>query len=150
MDLHPLIRVGLLIALISGPSLIFAWLRRRGLIDPSRDRVRRGVGHAMLGMKEFLEPSVEYVYQAENVEQAEEDDHDASGDGPAAILDDLAASLGRDPIDPEEVRRHLAAARRVGLDWRGAFDQAVRDELAARPYRAPSIPPVWRVAPRDS
>jgi hypothetical protein len=150
MDLHPLIRVGLLIAVIAAPSLIFAWMRRRGLIDPSRDRVRRGVGHAMLGIKEFIEPSVEYVYQAENAEQAEEDDHDASGDGPEAVLDDLAASLARDPIDAEEVRRHLASARRVGLDWREAFDQAVRNELAARPYRAPSMPPAWRVAPRES
>ena len=149
MDLRPLIPVGLLAAGITALFLALAWMRRRGWIDPSPDRVRRGVGHAMLGMKEFVEPSVEYVLQAENAEQKEEDDLDASDDGPERILDDLSASLGRDPIDTEEVRRHLANARRAGLDWREAFDRAVQGELAARPYRAPSLPPSWKVAPRE-
>ena len=149
MDVRPLIPVGALIAGIVALFPTLAWMRRRGWVDTSPDRVRRGVGHAMLGMKEFIEPSVEYILQAENAEQDEEDDLDASDDGPEALLDDLATGLGRDPIDPEEVRRHLATAHRAGLDWRELFDRAVRDELAARPYRAPSIPPVWRVAPRE-
>jgi hypothetical protein len=149
MDPRPLIPVGLLVAGIAALVLTLSWMRRRGWVDPSRDRVRRGVGHAMLGLQEFIEPSVEYVLQAENTEQKDEDDLAPSDDGPGRILDDLATSLGRDPIDPEEVRRHLASAHRAGLDWRGLFDRSVRDELAARPYRAPSIPPIWRVAPRE-
>lgn len=149
MDPRPLIAPGLLVAGIAALFLMLAWMRRRGWVDPSRDRVRRGVGHAMLGLKEFIEPSVEYILQAENTEQKEEDDLDASDDGPERILDDLATSLGRAPIDPEEVRRHLASALRMGMDWREVFDRAVQDELAARPYRAPSVPPIWRVAPRE-
>ncbi len=149
VDFRPLIPVGLLIVGVAALVLTLAWMRRRGWVDTSPDRVRRGVGHAMLGMKEFIEPSVEYILQAENAEQADEGDLDASDDGPEAILDDLSTSLGRDPIDPEEVRRHLAIAHRAGLDWRDLFDRAVRAELASRPYRAPSIPPVWKVAPRE-
>jgi hypothetical protein len=103
----------------------------------------------MLGLREFVEPSVEYILQAENAEQAEAEDPGPSEEGPEAILADLATCLGRDPIDTEEIRRHLASARRAELDWRDLFDRAVRDELAGRPYRAPSIPPAWKVAPRE-
>lgn len=149
MNLRPLIPVVLLLAGVAAMTLTLVWIRRRGPIDPGRDRIRRGVGHAMWGLQEFVEPSVEYVFQAENAETKEEDDLGASDEGPDAIGADLSASLGRDPIDAEEVRRHLATAHRAGLDWREAFDRAVRDELAARPYRAPSIPPAWRVAPRE-
>jgi hypothetical protein len=123
--------------------------RRRDRARPGAERLRRGVGHAMLGLQQFVEPSVEHIFQAENAEQAEDEDADPAGDGPEVIFADLAESLGRDPIDAEEVRRHLAAGARAGLDWRDLFDRAVRDALAARPYRAPSIPPVWKVAPRE-
>ena len=82
-----------------------------------------------------------------NVEQKEEDD-DGPGEGEEAVRSDLADSLGRAPIDAEEVRGHLAAAARIGLDWRTVFEQAVADELRERPFRAPSMPPANRVAPR--
>jgi hypothetical protein len=148
MDLRPLVPVGLLVAGVVALVLMSGWMRRRGWVDPSPDRVRRGAGHAMMGLQEFIEPSVEYVFQAENVEQADEDDPSPAEGGPEALLADLAAGLGRDPVDPEEIRRHLAFAQRSGLDWPEMFDRAVRDELAARPYRAPSLPPIWKVAPR--
>jgi hypothetical protein len=149
VDFRPLIPVGLLLAGIAASFVALAWMRRRGWVDTSKERVRRGAGHAMLGVQEFVEPSVEYILQAENTEQAEEEDAEPSEGGPEAILADLAASLGRDPIDAEEVRRHLASAHRAGLDWCELFDCTVRDELASRPYRAPSIPPDWKVAPRE-
>ena len=97
--------------------------------------------------REFVEPSVEYVFQAENVEQEAEDDLDAGEGGLGTIARDLAASLARSPIEPDEVRRALAAAGRAGLDWREVYERAVRSELVARPYQAPAIPPAWRVAP---
>lgn len=149
MDFRPPVPVGLLLASIASLFLTLAWMRRRGWIDPSRDRIRRGVGHAMMGVQEFIEPSVEYVFQAENVEQKDAEDPEPSEGGTEAILADLATALCREPVDPEEIRRHLATAHRSGLDWREAFDRAVRDELAARPYRAPSLPPTWKVAPRE-
>jgi hypothetical protein len=149
MDLRPLVPAGLLCAGVLALILSLARMRRRGWVDTSKDRVRRGTGHAMMGLREFIEPSVEYVLQAENAEQVEEDDLDASGDDREAILADLATSLGRVSVDLEEVRRHLASARRTGLVWREVYEKAVRDELAARPFRAPSVPPIWRVAPRE-
>jgi hypothetical protein len=149
MDLSPLVSVGLLFAGALALILTFIWMQRRGWVDPSKDRVRRGAGHAMLGLQEFIEPSVEYVFQAEDAEQKEEDDLDGFGDDREAIVADLSMSLGQDPVDHEEVRRHLASARRAGMDWREVYEQAVRDELTARPFRAPSLPPIWRVAPRE-
>src|SRR5581483_7849884 len=138
VNYRPLIPVFLLLAAVVAQILILAWMRRRGWVNASRDRARRGVGHAMLGLQEFVEPSVEYILQAENAEQAEDEDADPSEGGPEAVLADLASCLGRDPIDTEEIRRHLASAARAELDWHELFDRAVRDELANRPYRAPS------------
>jgi hypothetical protein len=131
-------------------ALLLRWLERKGVVDTSKERVRRGTGHAMLGLQEFVEPSVEYVFQAQNVEQKEDEDREAGGeDDIEAIQADLARSLSASPVDAEEVRRHLASASRAGLDWQETYEKAVREELAARPFRAPSIPPVWRVRPRE-
>ena len=126
-------------AVIAGVGLImlavlFGWLDRKKL--PSKTSIRRGTGNAMLGLQQFIEPSVENVFQAQNVEQKEEEDDQGLGDGDeATIRSDLAQALGQAPIDTEEVRRHLAAAARIGLDWRTFFDQAVADELRERPFR---------------
>jgi hypothetical protein len=121
------------------------WLRSK-----PRERLRRGTGHMLLGFQEFIEPSVEHIFETENLEHKEEEDLDADEDNPEAIANNLALSLSRTPIDPDEVRRHLAGAVRAGLDWHQVYADAVADELTARPFRAPSIPPVWRVAPRDT
>jgi hypothetical protein len=149
MDLRPLIPLGWFLAGGLALGLIILWLQRRGVIDTSPERQRRGTGHALLGLQEFIEPSVEFIVQAENAEQKEEDEGDALEDDREARLADLAQSLRHDPVDPEEVRRHLAAVARSGLDWQPLLEQAIRAELAARPYRAPALPPVWRVAPRQ-
>lgn len=116
--------------------------------DRIKERVRRGAGNALLGLQGFIEPSVEHVFQVRNVEQREEDDNGLGGDE-ETIRSDLAEALGRTPVDLEEVRRHLAAAARAGLDWKSVFEQAVDDELRDRPFRAPHIPPPRRVAPRQ-
>jgi hypothetical protein len=149
MDLRPLASVVLSCLGILALTFTLRAMQRRRWVDFSRERVRRGTGHAMLGLQEFIEPSVEYVFQAEIVEQKEEDDHEAGGDEIGTIRDDLTASLGRSPIDPEEVRRCLTRAARSGLDWEEHYGEAVRAELVSRPFRAPSIPPARRVAPRE-
>ncbi len=132
-------------------AVIFEVFRRRlgRKESPVKERLRRGTGHALLGLQEFIEPSVEYVFQAQNVEQKEEEDDDGLGEDEEAIRSDLAEAMGRTPVDTEEVRRYLTAAARSGLDWKALFDQAVANELRERPFRAPSIPPVGRVAPRE-
>ena len=117
--------------------------------SPVRDRVRRGTGHALLGLQQFIEPSVEHVFEAQNVEQMEEEDDDGLGEGEGVIRADLAEALGRSPIDHEEVRRHLTAAARAGLDWKSLYEEAVAVELRERPFRAPAIPPAGRVRPRE-
>ena len=116
--------------------------------SPVKERLRRGTGHALLGLQQFIEPSVEHVFEAQNVEQKEEDDDGGLGEDEASVRSDLAEALGRSPVDPEEVRRHLTTAARTGLDWRALYEQAVHEELQDRPFRAPSIPPARRVAPR--
>jgi hypothetical protein len=132
-----------------GAIALAALLGRLSRSDvPGKERVRRGAGHVMLGLQQFIEPSVEHVFQAQNVEQKEEDGDDGLGGGEEEIRSDLAEALGRTPVDPEEVRRHLAAAVRAGLDWKALFEQAAAEELRQRPFRAPSIPPAKRVAPR--
>jgi hypothetical protein len=117
---------------------------------PAKERARRATGSALLGLQQFIEPSVEYVFQAQNVEQKEEEDDEGLGGDEEAIGSDLALALSRSPVDPEEVRRHLSAAARAGMDWKAVFEQAAADELRERPYRAPAIPPSYRVAPREA
>ena len=128
-------------------ALVLGWLQSKK--PTTKESIRRGTGNAMLGLQQFIEPSVEYVFQARNVEQQEEDDDQGQGGDEEAVRSDLAEALGRLPVDPEEVRRHLAAAMRMGLDWKALFDEAVADELRERPFRAPSMPPARRVAPRE-
>ena len=149
MDFRPLIPLGWFLAGGLALALTLTWLSRRGWIDGSRERTRRSTGHAMLGLQEFVQPSIEFILQAENAEQKEEDEGDALESDQASIMADLTASLGRDRVDHDEVRRHLASAQRNGLDWRALFEAAVRAELTACPFRAPAMPPAWRVAPRS-
>jgi hypothetical protein len=145
---------GLVIVLIVVGVRAWGRLERRGLEGPRREeRARRSGGNALLVLEEFIAPRVEHVIEARR-ERLEEDDQAGPGDGEsevteASVLGDLRVSLGRSPIDPEEVRRHLASAQRAGHDWRRLFDEAIRAELAAWPYRAPALPPMARVAPRD-
>jgi hypothetical protein len=133
---------------VVGLAVALGWMDRKRV--PGRERLRRGSGNALLGLQEFIEPSVEHVFQAQNVEQKEEDDDDGLGGDEGSIRSDLAEALSRTPVDPEEVRRHLAAASRAGMDWKALFERATADELRQRPFRAPSLPPAWRVAPRES
>jgi hypothetical protein len=142
-----LIFAGIVAVVVIVLSVFLGWMDRTDL--PRKQSVRRGMGNAMFGLQEFIEPSVEYIFQSQNVEQKEEEDDKGLGGDEAAIRFDLAEALSRTPVDPEEVRRHLSAAVRLGMDWKALFDQVVSDELRERPFRAPSIPPANRVAPRE-
>jgi hypothetical protein len=138
---------GIVAVVVMVLAAFFGWIDRKK--PPGTKNVRRGAGNAMLGLQQFIEPSVEYVFQAQNAEQKEEEDDQGQGGDEEAVRSDLAESLGRAPVDPEEVRRHFAAAARMGLDWRALYDQVVADELRERPFRAPFVPPASRVAPRE-
>lgn len=147
--------LGLLVALVV--LVVRGRETRRGSTVTSKtgsgERIRRGGANALLVLEEFVAPRVEHVIEARQQRRVE-DDQGSPGDGPdspdeASVLADLRASLGRSPIDPDEVRRQLSRARRAGLDWSRLFDAAIRAELAERPYRAPALPPRSRVAPFD-
>jgi hypothetical protein len=100
-----------------------------------------------LGFQEFVQPSIEHVFEAENVEQkaAEAEGQD---DAPyAQARERLALLLALDPIDLIAIRYELSYARRAGLDWRALYQASVQTELKLRPYRTPSIPPINRVSP---
>jgi hypothetical protein len=144
-----LISAGIVALVVAVLVLFLRWMNRKGEPDERKRNVRKGAGNAMLGLQEFIEPSVEYVFQAQNLEQKEEEDDDGLGENEEIVRSDLAESLSRTPLDLEEIRRHLSAAARAGLDWQVLFAEAVTDELKQRPFRAPSIPPARRVAPRD-
>jgi hypothetical protein len=141
----------LLAAIVAvGSIALFVLLGRVERKDvPGGERVRRGTGNAMLGLQEFIEPSVEYVFQAQNVEQKDQEEDEGFGNDEEVIRSDLTEALSRTPVDLEEVRRHLSAAARAGMDWDALFESTTDAELRKRPYRAPSIPPLWRVAPRE-
>jgi hypothetical protein len=122
--------------------------------DTERDKARRrGVSGAAFALQQVFDPGIEHVLRAERDAQAEEADPSGGGDLPETPIEefrtDLDASLAQQPIDPEEVRRLLASARRAGHDWRALYDESVRAVLAERPYLAPAIPPAARVAPRQ-
>jgi hypothetical protein len=123
--------------------------RKDRKVPPTKERLRRGTGHALLGLQQFIEPSVQHIFAAQNVEQKDEEGDDGLGEDEDLIRADLAEALGHSPVDIEEIRRHLAAAARAGLDWRTVYEEAVSAELRERPYRAPSMPPPRRVRPRE-
>ena len=149
MDFQPVIRLALILAGYLAFWLLLKWMQRRGWVDLSRERIRRGTGNALHGMQEFIQPSVEYLIEAENGEQVEEGDHESGEFDPEVVLVLLSTSLGRDPVDTEEVRSELARALKAGLDWRALYEQAVGIELEGRPFRVSSLPPIWKVAPRE-
>ena len=84
---------------------------------------------------EFVNPRMEHVLTArqDQIHDDEvpggDDDHEALA---CHLKAELAASLAADPIDAD-IRRHLTAAHREGLDWRTLYEDAVRSEAAARP-----------------
>src|SRR5258708_6897650 len=89
-----------------GVIVVTALLGRMDRKDATgKGRGRRATGNALLGLREFVEPSVEYVFQAQNVEQKEEEDDEGLGGDEEVIRSDLALALSRTPVDPEEVRR---------------------------------------------
>jgi hypothetical protein len=147
MENRFLIFAGTVAVVVIVLAVCLGWMDPKDI--PRKQRVRRGTGNAMLGLQQFIEPSVEHVFQAQNVEQKEEEDDKGLGGDEEAIRSDLAEALSRTPVDPEEVRRHLSAAVRLGIDWKALFDQVASEELRERPFRAPSIPPAKRVAPRE-
>ncbi len=135
------------VAVAVAASLLLS--RRTHGREPVGTKIRRGGGNALLTMEEFVAPRVEHVIQARQQATAPRDEDDDADPGISEIQwrADLREGLAQDPIDREELRRHLRLASEAGLDWRELYQEAVAHELATRPYRAPFLPPASRVAP---
>lgn len=82
MDYRPLLPLAWSALGILAFVLLLRWMRRRGWINTDPRRVQRGTGHAMMGLREFIEPSVQYVIEAEYVEP----EADKEGDDPKIKL----------------------------------------------------------------
>ena len=126
-------------------TLVLIKIDRKKL--PAGESVRRGTGNALLGLQQFVEPSVEYVFQSQNVEQREADDDQGQGGDEDAVSSGLAEALCRTPVDPEEVGATSPLRNAWASIGGPSSNTAVADELQERPFRAPSMPPVRRVAP---
>lgn len=81
MSVRPLLPAILLLLSPLAIALVLRWLQRRGAVDLSADKVRRGTGHAFMGMQEFVQPSVEHVMRVEDVEE-----RDDAGDDPDRLV----------------------------------------------------------------
>ena len=57
MEERFLIFAGIVAAGVVVLALLLGWIDRKGI--PGKERVRRGTGNALLGLQEFIEPSVE-------------------------------------------------------------------------------------------
>jgi hypothetical protein len=151
MDFRPLIALLCLLAfaaLAFGLDRLIRWMRSAvWLAPPTKQNARKSVGHAMLGLQQFIDPRTEHIVEAQHVEEKAEGGLSGDPDDEAIVRSSLADALRQSSVSAEEVRRCLAAAVRAGLDWKIVYDEATRAELLARPYRAPSLPPPARVAP---
>lgn len=131
--------------------MIHAAASSRNRSDQAKVR-RRSTAGAAFALQQVFEPGVEHVVRTEQDQPDEDDDSAGEGSRETLIdthLADLMASLGRSPVSSEEVRRILTSAQRQDLDWRSLFQTAIDLELEARPFRAPFLPSVARVAPRS-
>ena len=86
--------------------------------DRSKERVRRGAGNALLGLQGFIEPSVEHIFQVQNVEQREEDDDNGLGGDEETIRSDLPRRWAGRPSIPR--RSDGTSPPRYGRGWIGS------------------------------
>jgi len=96
-------------------ALSRGWLGRKS--PKAAEGVRRGIGRGLLGFQEFVEPSVECIFQAQNVEQKEEDDDDVLGVDEEAVRSNLADALSQSSIIMR--RFDVTSQPPSGLGWAG-------------------------------
>jgi hypothetical protein len=95
---------------------------------------------AWVGLQQIIEPGVKHVQEIRQRGEV------ASKE---LLLAQLLACFDADSINPDEIRRHLTAARRNGWDWAALYEEAVRIHQTVCPDRAGSIPPLQEVTPLE-
>jgi hypothetical protein len=132
------------VAALYGLDRLGLWLEDRGWLYYRWKRPTSSPASCWVAMQRFLEPGVKHVAQVGQERHGE--DADASKERLMAVL---LACLDATPVNTDEVRLCLAAARRQGLDWRGLYEEAVGVQQSARPDMVSSLPSPDDVAPPE-
>jgi hypothetical protein len=121
------------------------WLEARGWLYCRHKKPGSSPAGAWVAMHQLIEPGVRHVREVRE-ERPAEGDTEASRKWLAA---NLRAALGAAVVNVEEVRFYLALAKRGGFDWERLYEEAVREQVLARPDSACVLPPVEAVAPSE-
>ena len=138
-----------LLALLAVAAALFGldrlgrWLEDRGWLYYRRKRPSSSPLSMWVAMQQFVEPGVKHV-----CEVGQEPKDEERQDRKQRLTSGLLACLEADPVNAEQVRLYLAAARNAGWDCEPFYAEAVRHHLAARPERAALMPRPEDVMPR--
>jgi hypothetical protein len=131
-----------LAAALYGLDRLGLWLEDRGWLYYRRKQPSSSPLSALVALHRFIEPGLRHVVATER--GGGQQDREAAKE---RLLARLLACLAGLPVNHEEVRLCLAAARAAGLDWERLYDEAVQVQRSARPDRAHAIPAAEDVAP---
>ena len=133
------------LAAFFGLDRLCLWLERRGWLYYRKKRPTRSPAGCWVAMHQLLEPGVKHILQVGQQRRQEED----QGERKARLFANLLAALDSTPVNVEEIRLYLAAARGAGLDWRAVYEEALRVQLSVRPEQAGLLPSPDEVAPDE-
>jgi hypothetical protein len=134
--------VGLLTPLY-GLDRLGLWLEARGWLHYRHRKPTSSPASAWVAWQQFLEPGARHIREVCE-ELPAEGDEEAGRRWPAASL---RAALGATAVNLEEVHSLLALAKRGGLDWERLYEEAVQEQVLARPDRTGLLPLAGAVAP---
>jgi hypothetical protein len=132
------------VAALYGLDRLGLWLEDRGWLYYRRKKPSSSPASCWVAMQRLVEPGVKHVAHVGQERHGE--DAEAKKE---RVMAALLACLDATPVNKEEVRLCLTAARRQGLDWRGLYEEAVRLQRSARPDLAPGLPSPDDVAPPE-
>ena len=149
MDLRDGLRWGAValggLGALFGLDRLCLWLEGRGWLYYRKKRPTSSPAGCWVAMHQLLEPGVKHVVQVGHQRRQQED----QGERKTRLFTNLLAALDSTPVDVEEIRLYLAAARAAGLDWRALYEEALRVQLSVRPEQAGLFPSPDEVAPDE-
>ena len=140
----PALAIGAVAALF-GLDRLGLWLEDRGWLYYRRKKPASSPMSAWVAMQQFIEPGVKHVVEIKDAKRSETE-QEAAKERLVAMLVEILMSR---PVNVEAVRLYLATAKKLGLDWRALYEQAVQVEFLSRPDGSASLPPPEMVAPLD-
>jgi hypothetical protein len=137
-----LVGVGVIAALL-GVDRFCLWLEAHGWLYYRHKKPSSSPASAWVALQQFVEPGVKHVIEVKDHQREQGD----LGEEKDTFLRILLAIFKSTPVNPEEIRSCLAAARRAGVDWKMLYEEAAQAHRAVRPER--SIPSLEEVAPGE-